>query len=233
MGNESDDDESAAGDKESGLDDEAQGSLDTVPLDLTNHAGEIIHKGQLGGVIMSVKTPEGELLFCGYLAEVCRRPNHQHKRLDPDLCVTSGVYSGVLNATKKVIDGIVSSQISLEERKRQAAANYQDLAEAVFTSAQKRLSEDRAAQKTPSVIQFNLEDHPSEKATPTPRQTLINSLAAASDSPMSSAKAGAPAATTDTNVAPPVLPPDVGRLITDLTTQIQTMATLQAKAQIE
>jgi hypothetical protein len=152
MGNESDEDESTALDKEVGLDEKGQASLDTAPLDVTNCAGEIIHKGQLCGVIMSAKTPEGERLFCGYLSEVCRRPKHQQKRLDPALCVTPSVYSGVLNSTKKVIDGIVSSWISLEERKRQAAANYQDLAEAVITSAQKRQSEDRAAQKTPSVI---------------------------------------------------------------------------------
>jgi hypothetical protein len=137
QGEESDDDESA---RQGG--DGTQDSLDTVPNDITDRAGEIVHKGQLCGVQMSVKTPSGEPLFCGYLSDICRRPKHQAKQRDPTLCVKPGVYSGVLNATKKVVDGITASWTSLEERKRQADANYQELNAAVLTSAQKKLAEE-------------------------------------------------------------------------------------------
>jgi hypothetical protein len=230
-GNESDDDESVMMDKDLGLDDEAHDSLDTVPVDLTSRAGEIVQKGQLCGVRMSVKTPEGEPLFCGYVAENCRCPKHQQKRFDAEQCVAPGVYSGVLNSTKKVIDGIVSSWISLEDRKRQAAETYQDLAGAVITSAQKRLAEDRAAQKTPSVIQFKLDEQPSEKSVPTPRQALINSWAAASESPTRNERALKPNAPGDPDDQTQTVPPDVEHLISELTTQIQTLVTQQAASQ--
>jgi hypothetical protein len=230
-GNESDEDESVVLEKEIDIEDEAQDSLDTAPVDLTNRAGEIIHKGQLCGVRMSVKTPEGEPLFCGHRADFCRRPKHQLKRQDPSQCVDQGVYSGVLNATKKVVDGVISSWISLEERTRQADVNYQELTDAVITSAQKSIAEDQAVQRTPTVIQFQLDDQPSAKSVPTPRQALLNSWAAAADSPVASPTAAQPQMLPLVPTGPTPVPADVGRLITDLTSQIQMLSAQQATAQ--
>jgi hypothetical protein len=159
-GNESDEDPSVVGDVGEDLLEGASGSLDTARITLTDRAGEFPATASMCRVILSSRTPEGQLLFCGNTAIGCTRRAHLTKQMDGSKRAEPGVYEGVLNVSKKVADGLLSSHIPFEEREEKAKANLQAIEESIYRSAQKKQAEIELAPKTPSIITFNLSDQP-------------------------------------------------------------------------
>jgi hypothetical protein len=103
--NESDNDESFVADPGENLGEDTQGSLDTVPITTTDRTGEIQALDSMCRVVMATKIPEGQALWepSGYLCP------HQVKQADKSKRAEVGISKGVLNANKKVVDGILKS----------------------------------------------------------------------------------------------------------------------------
>jgi hypothetical protein len=80
--------------------------------------------------------PEGQALFCGCPALTCTRRTHQAKQLDPSKRALLGMYEGIYNTNKKIINGIVDSYyISEEARILKSQENVEAMAQAMNASA--------------------------------------------------------------------------------------------------
>jgi hypothetical protein len=159
-GNESDDDVSVTDEPPPGETEGLQGSLDTIPLSTTDRAGEMKADEDMCRVILAAKNPEGQILFCGYPALLCKRRTHQEKKLDLTKRTDPGVYAGVLSSNHKVVDGIVESFLSFEDREKRSLETLRDMEAALYSSVQKKAAEDAYHPKTPSTLSFNLEEQP-------------------------------------------------------------------------
>jgi hypothetical protein len=149
---------------------EVDASVETTALSTTDRMGEIRATDLMCRVRMAAKTPEGQSIFCGHPADVCKRPKHQQKQAQEDARVPPGVYEGILNKNKSTVDGIVETFVSFEQREAQAQQNLDDMMQTVQTSAQKTQTEDLYHDKTPSAITFKL---PDMSPAATPRQDQI------------------------------------------------------------
>jgi hypothetical protein len=139
----------------------------------TDRTGEIRATEDFCRVIMATKTPEGQSLSCGNSAPTCSRRTHQVKQLDGSPRAEPGVYEGVLNASKKGVDGIVETFISFTDRELQSKATLAQMEETIHQSAQKEDSEAQYHPKTPSVLTFNLEEQP-PASTPSQGEQMRN-----------------------------------------------------------
>jgi hypothetical protein len=99
--NESDDDVSVTEVPPPGETDGSQGSLDIIPLSMADRAGKMKADDDMCRVILAAKNPEGQTLFCGNPALLCKRRTHQAKQLDPTNRADPGVYEGVLSSNRK------------------------------------------------------------------------------------------------------------------------------------
>jgi hypothetical protein len=136
------------------------GSLDTAPITTTDRADQLNATEYMCHIILSSLSPEGQVLFCGHPALIYPRRTHLPKQLDGSKQAALGVYEGVLNASKKVVDGILSAYESFEEREERSKTDLLVMESSLYASAQKQKSEDEAHPKTPSSISFNLSDQP-------------------------------------------------------------------------
>jgi hypothetical protein len=116
LGNESDDDASVEGDPRDDPQDDTLGSFDTAPIIVTDRTGEFRATDKMCRVILSSRSPEGQALFCGNSAHLCTRRTHQVKQSDGSDRAAPGVYEGILNSSQKIVDGIVESSVSFEDR---------------------------------------------------------------------------------------------------------------------
>jgi hypothetical protein len=161
--NESDDDLSDAplGDDVGVVDsqDDAQDSVETAPLVTTDRVEEIASKETQCRVIITSKTPDGFTLFCGMPADSCTRRSHRQKQPFPSKRAAPGVYEGVLNASKKIVDGLLETYVSFEERDAITANTIEEM-DSAMKSQQKVTSESVQKPKTPTVLAFDLEDKP-------------------------------------------------------------------------
>jgi hypothetical protein len=142
--------------------DDTQSSLDTAALSSTDRAGVIRADDAMCQVLMMAKTPElqGHTRFCGNPATSCSRRAHKTKQSDPTSRATTGVYEGILNANKKIVDGILETFTSFEDRVLQSRTTLQEMEEAIYKSAQKERTEQAFREKTPTTLTFNLEEQP-------------------------------------------------------------------------
>jgi hypothetical protein len=160
LSNESDDDTSYAPSLDGDPQEDVVDSVDTTPMTTIDRTGEIHALESVCRVLMGTKTPEGLALFCGCPALMCTRRTHQAKQLDPSKRALVGVYEGVCNASKQIIDGIVDSYISEEARILKSQENVEAMAQAMNTSSQKQHTKGEYRPKTPSALSFNLEEQP-------------------------------------------------------------------------
>jgi hypothetical protein len=114
----------------------ADASVETTALSTTDRMGEIRATDLMCRVRMTVKTPEGQSIFCGHPAASCKRPKHRQKQTQEDSLVPPGVYEGILNKNKSTVDGIVETFVSFEQREAQAQHNLADMMQTVQASAQ-------------------------------------------------------------------------------------------------
>jgi hypothetical protein len=115
--------------------------------------------------------------------------------------VAPGIYEGVYNASKKIVDGILESFISTEERQEQSRQHLRELEEAILTSVQKKEAEERLQPRTPTVLSFNLADQ--SPASTHSRQDQMQSWMQAAESPASTGSIHLKSALTK---SPPVMP---------------------------
>jgi hypothetical protein len=134
-GNESDNDASVEVDPRDNPQDDTLGSFNTAPIIVTDRTGEFRAMEEMCRIILSSRSPEGQALFCGNLAHLCTRRTHQVKQSDgSDQAVVPGVYEGVLNSSRKIVDGIVESFVSFEDRAAKSKVNLNDLEQAILKS---------------------------------------------------------------------------------------------------
>jgi hypothetical protein len=168
-GIESDDDASEAPNVDDEPQDATIGSFDTAPIIVTDRTGEINATEDMCRLILSSRSPDGLVIFCGNPADLCAQRTHQVKQAGGSECAAPGVYEGVLNASKKVVDGILETFVSFEEREERTQENLRAMEESIYErSAQKKQTEAAlpSALKTPSTISFKLDDPPlSEEAS--------------------------------------------------------------------
>jgi hypothetical protein len=162
---------------------ETQGSLGTAPITITDRAGEIQAIPTMCRVVMTSRTPEGQLLFCGHPADTCTRRTHQVKQLDGSTRAELGVYEGVLNSNKKVVDGILETFQSLEARDLQTQANLAAMEALLYESARKQKAESSSHPRTPTVLSFNLDAQKEPASVHSPRQAQMASWRDTLDGP--------------------------------------------------
>jgi hypothetical protein len=249
--NESDDDESFAPDTREAPGEDTQGSLDTVPITTTDRTGEIQALDSMCRVVMVTKTPEGQALFCGNPADTCARRTHQVKQADGSKRADVGIYEGVLNSSKKVVDGILDSYLSLEVRELQTQQTLASMEAALYDSAQKSETEKHYHPKTPTVLTFNLEEQPpasslsrqsqmkawresvdgSTPPEPTQRPPAGNrpGIPAPKVPPATPGPSREPRAQPSTTTGDPTLAAEIGRLTDAMSRKLEMWQTQQAK----
>jgi hypothetical protein len=160
-GNESDDDASVEVDLRDDPQDDTLGSFDTAPIIVTNRTGEFRATEDMCRIILSSRSPEGQALFCGHSAHLCTRRTHQVKQSDGSDRAVPGVYEGVLNSSRKIVDDIVGSFVSFEDRAAKSKVNLNNLEQAILKSYQKKQAEKAVlSPRTPTTISFNLDELP-------------------------------------------------------------------------
>jgi hypothetical protein len=111
-------------------------------------------------VLLAAKNPEGQVLFCGNPALLCKRRTHQEKQADHSKRAMVGVYEGVRRSNRKIVDGIVESFVSFEDREKHSRDTLRDMEAAIYSSSLKKSTEETYHPKTPSSLTFNLEEQP-------------------------------------------------------------------------
>jgi hypothetical protein len=114
-----------------------QGSVDTDVAGIQEGIVELVFGSSKCRVLLSQKSG-GAAVICGHAAVDCSRATHRAKRADPSNQAPPGLYIGIYNANKTVVDGLQDTYVNYEEKQQTRDANLEQMRTHISSSAQKQ-----------------------------------------------------------------------------------------------
>jgi hypothetical protein len=165
-------------------DEGSQGTAETIALLELGVGGQQYYDWESHCLVRLGQKVSGRTLLCGYLKNECKRPKHAALRLAPIRRGEPGYYHTTPNYGGTTFDAIEDTLVTKAVREAEREVNHRLMA--TLGSQQKAISEERAKERAPKAVDFDL----SSPAASTPRATLLRQAAPDSSMDPSTAASG-------------------------------------------